>query len=236
VACIIGYPEGDVKPEQNISRAEAATVFFRLLTDEVRTENWTKENAFLDVVKENWYNNAVSIMSNMGIVNGYTDGTFKANSNITRAELAAIAARFARDMGMTAINSKVSFSDISGHWAEEDIRYAASIGWVNGYTDGTYRPVQNITRAEFMTLVNRMLERVPETTADLLTEEMVKWSDNGDTSAWYYLAVQEATNSHEPEYKDKTVPGLQFNYERWTEILPNRDWSELEKSWATANS
>ena len=228
VAYVIGYPDGYVRPERNITRAEAATIFFRLLTDDLRQANWTKVNTFSDVNMDSWYNTAVSVMSSMGIVNGYPDGTFKPDGAITRAELAAIAARFARMMEMKQAGT-LSFSDISGHWAETDIKYAASIGWVRGYTDGTYRPDRNITRAEFMTLVNRMLEREVETVEDLLTQEMIVWADNAEKEAWYYLAVQEATNSHEAKNRDKVVPGLQFKYEYWVKMIPNRDWSHLEK-------
>ena len=235
-AYIIGYPEGDVRPERNITRAEVATVFFRLLSDELRAENWVQQNAFPDVISTNWFNNAVSVMSRMGIVNGYPNGTFMPDGPITRGELAAIAARFARATWMMPTNDR-GFSDISGHWAQNDILYAAAIGWVNGYPDGTYRPNQPITRAEFMTLVNRMLERVPETADDLLASQMKTWVDNSDTSKWYYLAVQEATNSHSPEYKSgRMVPDLAFEYERWLEMVKNRDWEQLEKAWSTAYS
>ena len=235
VAYIIGYPEGDVWPQRNITRAEVATVFFRLLTDDMRTENWTQENPYPDVQAGKWFNNAVSVMSNMGILQGYPDGTFKPDAPITRAEMATIAARFALEMQMEQLDEK-SFSDVSGHWAKEDILFAAAIGWVNGYPDGTYMPNQPITRAEFMTLVNRMLERVPETADDLLSDEMITWVDNADPTAWYYLAVQEATNSHIPEYKeDSDAPGLPTGYERWLELTENRDWAELETSWSMAN-
>jgi uncharacterized repeat protein (TIGR02543 family) len=234
IAYIIGYPEGDVRPNRNITRAEVATVFFRLLIDEVRSNYWTQQNSFQDVIPGNWYNNAVSVKANMGVINGYPDGTFKPDGAITRAELAAIAARFAKQMEMAPSND-VSFSDISGHWAESDIRYAAALGWVNGYPDGTFKPNQPITRAEFMTLVNRMLERVPEAADDLLQDEMKHWIDNANPDAWYYSAVQEATHSHEADYKEDTVPGLQFNYEFWTEMIPNRDWAQLEREWSNAN-
>ena len=235
VAYIIGYPEGDVRPQRNITRAEVTTVFFRLLTDELRTANWSQANTYPDVLAEHWFNNAISVMSKMGIVLGYPDGTFKPNGAITRGELATIAARFARQMKAQPINTR-TFSDIAGHWAEEDILYAAAIGWVNGYPDGTYLPNQPITRAEFMTLVNRMLERVPETTDDLLPD-MVQWEDNANPNAWYYLAVQEATTSHVPIYKTGApVPGLAFNYEKWEKLAANRDWAQLEKTWSTANS
>jgi hypothetical protein len=228
VAYIIGYPEGDVRPNKNITRAEIATIFFRLLTDDTRSSFYTQYNPFSDVSVGSWYNNAVSTISNMGIVKGYPDGTFNPGSAITRGELAAIAARFAKVMDMKQGGS-TSFSDISGNWAQDDIRYAAAIGWVNGYPDGTFKPDRPITRAEVMTLVNRMLERVPEGADDLLAGEMVIWTDNADVSAWYYIAVQEATNSHVPKYRDNTVPGLLFKYEYWIQLLPNRDWALLEK-------
>ena len=229
-AYIIGYPEGDVRPNRNISRAEAATVFFRLLTDEIRAGNWAQTNPFSDVNVGNWYNNAVSVMNGMGIVNGYADGTFNPGGAITRAEMASIASRFARVMEMPPVNS-VSFGDISGHWAEADVLYAASVGWITGYPDGTFRPDQSITRAEFMTMVNRMLERISQDDGDLLKDEMVTWADNADPGAWYYLAVQEATNSHLPEYKDAVAPNQNFRYERWAEMAQNRDWQQLEQIW-----
>jgi len=229
VAYIIGYPEGDVRPDRNVTRAEVATVFFRLLTDDFREEYWTRYNLFRDVAFSDWFNTAVSVMSGMEIIRGYPGGVFVPKGDITRGELAAIAARFARMMKMAGSND-VGFTDISGHWAEADINYAAVIGWVNGYPDKTYRPDQAIKRAEFMTLVNRVLGRIPETAGDLLADEMVKWPDNG-TDAWYYLAVQEATNSHEYKEKDKIVPGVAANYEYWVKMTPNRDWLKLETIW-----
>jgi hypothetical protein len=233
VAYIIGYPDGNVRPERNVSRAEVATVFFRLLTDEMRANNWTRENPFPDVSAGIWYNNAISVMYKMGILAGYPDGMFRPNGAITRAELAAIAARFARMMEMLSRNDR-GFIDIGGHWAEGDIRYAAAIGWVNGYPDDTFMPNQNITRAEFMTLVNRMLERAPETVDDLLADEMIIWPDN-KPGAWSYLAVQEATNSHTCTFKQgKIVPGLNFEYESWEGMEENRDWSQLEKGLLTS--
>jgi len=232
IAYIIGYPEGYVRPGRNITRAEVATVFFRLLTDDVRAEHWTRSNSYPDVHSADWYNNAVSVMSNMGIVNGYPDETFRPNDAITRGELAAISARFARARDMLPVNI-ANFSDAAGHWAESDILYAASVGWVRGYPDGTFSPNQSITRAEFMTLVNRMLERVPELPDDLLLEQMIVWRDNADTNAWYYIAVQEATNSHVPVYKSgKYVPGSVFEYEYWVSMLENPNWLQLEKEWA----
>ena len=230
VAYIIGYPEGDVRPNKSMTRAEIVTVFFRLLRDEVRKEYWTQTNEYSDVNVGNWHNNAISVMSNMGIVSGYPDGTFRPNDSVTRAELAAIAARFARKLGIEGYRD-VIFNDIEAHWAEDEIMVAAKLGWVSGYNNGTYYPDNAITRAEFMTIVNRLMERVPESVEDILVDVMVRWVDNANPSAWYYLAVQEATNSHKPEYKDDKVPGLEFAYEKWVEMIENYDWLALEQTW-----
>ena len=218
-AYIVGYPDGNVKPGGNITRAEVATIFFRLLTEEVRTANSTQSNSLSDVSRGQWFNHAISTLSSMGIVKGHNDGTFAPDDPITRAEFAAIAARFDDKNTDTSSN----FSDIASHWAKDEIGIAANKGWINGYPDGTFRPNQYITRAEAMTLVNRVLNRLPENSSDLL-DSMIKWPDNSDASAWYYLAVQEATNSH--EYSDKSKDD---KYEKWTAIRDARDWTELEK-------
>ena len=218
-AYIVGYPNGNVEPNGNITRAEVATIFFRLLTEKVRTANSTQSNSLSDVTRGQWFNHAVSTLSSMGIVKGHNDGTFAPNAPITRAEFAAIAARF--DDKNTDTSSK--FTDIASHWAKNEIGIAANKGWINGYPDGTFRPNQYITRAEAMTLVNRVLNRLPENSSDLL-DSMIKWPDNSDASAWYYLAVQEATNSH--SYSDKSKDD---KYEKWTTIRDARDWTELEK-------
>ena len=218
-AYIVGYPNGNVEPNGNITRAEVATIFFRLLTEEVRTANSTQSNSLSDVTRGQWFNHAISTLSSMGIVKGHNDGTFAPNAPITRAEFAAIAARF--DDKNTDTSSK--FTDIASHWAKNEIGIAANKGWINGYPDGTFRPNQYITRAEAMTLVNRVLNRLPENSSDLL-DSMIKWPDNSDASAWYYLAVQEATNSH--AYSDKSKDD---KYEKWTTIRDARDWTELEK-------
>ena len=217
-AYIVGYGNGEVRPQNNITRAEVATIFFRLLTDDVRDENLTKTNRYSDVTRADWYNTAVSTLSSMGIITGYPDGTFRPNAAITRAEFAAIAARFDNDGDKTA----AKFSDIATHWAKDEISIAYNNGWINGYPDGTFGPQRDITRAETMTLVNRVLNRLPETEEDLLPN-MVTWTDNADKNAWYYLAVQEATNSH--YYKFKT----NSKYEKWTELRETRDWTQLEK-------
>ena len=217
-AYIVGYGNGEVRPQNNITRAEVATIFFRLLTDDVRDENLTKTNRYSDVAATSWYNTAVSTLSSMGIITGYPDGTFRPNAAITRAEFAAIAARFDNDGDKTA----AKFSDIANHWARDEISIAYNNGWITGYPDGTFGPQRDITRAETMTLVNRVLNRQPETEDDLLPN-MTVWTDNANPKAWYYLAVQEATNSHYYEFKTNS------QYEKWTELRETRDWTQLEK-------
>ena len=217
-AYIVGYGNGEVRPQNNITRAEVATIFFRLLTDDVRDENLTKTNRYSDVAATAWYNTAVSTLSSMGIITGYPDGTFRPNAAITRAEFAAIAARFDNNGDKAA----AKFSDIANHWAKDEISIAYNNGWITGYPNGTFGPQRDITRAETMTLVNRVLNRQPETEDDLLPN-MTVWTDNANPKAWYYLAVQEATNSH--YYKFKT----NSKYEKWTELRETRVWTQLEK-------
>ena len=217
-AYIVGYGNGEVRPQNNITRAEVATIFFRLLTDDVRDENLTKTNRYSDVAATSWYNTAVSTLSSMGIITGYPDGTFRPNAAITRAEFAAIAARFDNDGDKTA----AKFSDIATHWAKDEISIAYNNGWITGYPDGTFGPQRDITRAETMTLVNRVLNRQPETEDDLLPN-MTVWTDNANPKAWYYLAVQEATNSHYYEFKTNS------QYEKWTELRETRDWKAPEQ-------
>lgn len=212
-AYVVGYKDGNVRPQGNITRAETAAIFFRLLKEEVRSENLSKHNDFADVTEDSWYNTAVSTMAGMNILKGRTANSFAPQAPITRAEFAAICARF--DSGRAEENS--GFTDISGHWAEKEIERAATLGWVSGYTDGSFHPDAPITRAEAMTLINRVLCRMPETKADLL-DSMTKWPDN-QPGAWYYLAVQEATNSHTYEQKDS-------KYETWTALTAELDWSK----------
>lgn len=212
-AYVVGYKDGNVRPQGNITRAETAAIFFRLLKEEVRSESLSKHNDFADVTEDSWYNTAVSTMAGMNILKGRTANSFAPQAPITRAEFAAICARF--DSGRAEENS--SFTDISGHWAEKEIERAATLGWVSGYTDGSFHPDAPITRAEAMTLINRVLCRMPETKADLL-DSMTKWPDN-QPGAWYYLAVQEATNSHTYEQKDS-------KYETWTALTAEPDWSK----------
>ena len=217
-AYIIGYGNNDVRPQNNITRAEVATIFFRLLTDETREANMTKSNGYNDVKDGDWFCCAVSTLSKMGIIKGYEDGSFKPNDPISRAEFAAIAARFDPDGDKTP----ATFFDVTSHWAKDEISIAANHGWIKGYEDGSFKPDQKITRAETMTLVNRVLNRLPETKDDL-HKDMKTWVDNMDETAWYYLAVQEATNSH--YFKNKTST----KFEQWTDLRDTRDWSELEK-------
>ncbi len=225
-AYIVGYPDGNVKPEGNITRAEVATIFFRLLTDESRDEFWSQTNPYSDVSEDDWYNNAVSTLTNAGIIDGYEDGTFKPNGNITRAEFATIAVRFFE----ATYEGENLFPDIDGHWAQDYINEAANAGIVDGYPDGTFGPQKLITRAEAMTMVNRTIDRHPH--KDHLLADMIVWPDNPET-AWYYEQVQEATNSH--EYTMNT-DDEQNPYEIWTELLPVRDWAQLEKEWSDAHS
>ncbi len=213
-AYIVGYNDGTVRPEASITRAEVATIFFRLMKEDVRNRYLTEDNDFEDVNPEAWYNTAISTMAKMGILKGFA-GYFRPDDPITRAEFAAIAARFADKAG----EEFVEFLDISGHWAELEILKAASHGWVQGFA-GYYRPDDAITRAEAMTIINRVLCRIPETVDDLLPEMKV-WSDNSDTAKWYYLAVQEATNSHTYTYKDA-------KHESWLALTEAPDWSKFQ--------
>ena len=214
-AYVIGYPDGNVRPQGNISRAETATIFFRLLKADTRDGNLTAENVFADVANGKWFNKAVSTMAKLGIVKGRSAETFAPDAPITRAEFAAICARF----NTKPTNTSNSFSDISGHWAEVEIERAVAFGWIAGYPDGTFRPDTYITRAEAMTMINRVLCRMPQDEKDLL-RTMVVWPDNKPTD-WYYLAVQEATNSHEFERKGAVN-------ETWTKLTSAPDWTRYQ--------
>ena len=213
-AYLLGYEDGTVRPNGSISRAEVATVLFRLLKDDVRMQNLTKDNAYSDVSDTAWYAAAVSTLSKMGVISGYPDGTFRPNAPITRAEFAAMIARFDE----TAKSADTPFTDISGHWAENAIGKAYGNGWVEGSSKTVFCPESNLTRAETATLLNRVLHRLPEKESDLLANQIV-WPDNPETF-WGYLAIQEATNSHEYERKADGV------YETQTAKRENRDWSK----------
>lgn len=214
-AYVIGYPDGKVHPEGNISRAETATIFFRLLKSDIRDGNLTADNEFSDVSDGQWHNKAVSTMAKLGIVKGRRADRFDPDASITRAEFAAICARF----NTKPVENSGSFSDISGHWAENEIERAAAFGWISGYPDGTFRPDARITRAEAMTMINRVLCRMPQSESDLL-DSMVTWPDN-KPSDWHYLAVQEATNSH--DFNRQGEVG-----ESWTKLTSVPDWTRYQ--------
>ena len=214
-AYVIGYMDGNVRPYGLISRAETTTIFFRLLKDSVRDGNLLTSNTYTDVADDYWANTAISTMTGLGIVQGRSATTFDPKAPITRAQFAAICARF--DTGKS--NGEQTFTDIKGHWAEKYIQRAAELGWIKGFEDGTFRPDTYITRAQAMTMINRVLNRIPEDESDLLPGMNV-WPDcnPGD---WFYLAVQEATNSH--DFEDKAG-----NYETWTKLMKNPDWTRYE--------
>lgn len=214
-AYVIGYPDGKVHPEGNISRAETATIFFRLLKADIRDGNLTADNEFSDVSGGQWHNKAVSTMAKLGIVKGRRADRFAPDASITRAEFAAICARFSTK----PVENSGSFSDISGHWAENEIERAAAFGWISGYPDGTFRPDARITRAEAMTMINRVLCRMPQSESNLL-DSMVTWPDN-KPSDWHYLAVQEATNSH--DFNRQGEVG-----ESWTKLTSVPDWTRYQ--------
>jgi len=214
-AYVIGYPDGKVHPKGNISRAETATIFFRLLKADIRDGNLTADNEFSDVSDSQWHNKAVSTMAKLGIVKGRRADSFDPDASITRAEFAAICARF----NTKPVENSGSFSDISGHWAENEIERAAAFGWISGYPDGTFHPDARITRAEAMTMINRVLCRMPQSESDLL-DSMVTWSDN-KPSDWHYLAVQEATNSH--DFNRQGEVG-----ESWTKLTSVPDWKRYQ--------
>lgn len=214
-AYVIGYPDGKVHPKGNISRAETATIFFRLLKADIRDGNLTADNDFSDVSDSQWHNKAISTMAKLGIVKGRRADSFVPDASITRAEFAAICARF----NTKPVENSGSFSDISGHWAENEIERAAAFGWISGYPDGTFRPDARITRAEAMTMINRVLCRMPQSESDLL-DSMVKWPDN-KPSDWHYLAVQEATNSHDFDRQGEVG-------ESWTKLTSVPDWTRYQ--------
>ena len=214
-AYVVGYTDGTVRPNANISRAEVATIFFRLLKEGVRSENLTTSNTFKDVLDGQWHNTPISTMAKLGVVKGRNAECFDPDAPITRAEFATICARFDK----TQISTSSNFTDISGHWAEKYIERAATLGWIAGYSDGTFRPSNYITRAEAMTMINRVLCRMPQSVDDLLND-MTVWPDNHPTD-WHYLAVQEATNSHDFDRKGEVN-------EKWTKLTSAPDWSRYQ--------
>ena len=215
-AYILGYPDGTVRPGGSISRAETATMFFRLLKDEVRGANLETAGFFEDVSESMWYNTPVSTMAALGIISGYPDETFRGSANITRAEFATICAKLSGG----SYNGDGTFTDITGHWAEKSIELVASLVWITGYSDGSFKPNQYITRAEAVVMINRMLQRSPSTAANL-HPDMRTFADNQDTETWYYLAIQEAANSHDFSRDED-------GSEQWTAIIPNPDWDRYQ--------
>lgn len=231
-AYIIGYPDGDVHPQGNITRAEVATIFFRLLRDPVRTQYWSQTNDYPDVAFNKWYNNAISTLSNMGIICGYPDGSFRPDAPITRAELTKIAAGFFSDPRV-ATTYDGRFSDVQGaEWYISYLMTAIKEGLIEGYPDGSFRPDRPITRAETCTIVNRTLGRKPDKDHLLPESVMINWPDNLDRNVWYYAQMQEATNSH--DYRWTSV--YSEVCEQWTAKLIERDWAALERTWSHANS
>lgn len=214
-AYIVGGPDGTVRPNDSMTRAGVATIFFRLLKDSVRDANLLTGCTYTDVPDGHWANTAISTMTGLDIVRGYDAAAFGPGDPITRAQFAAICARF--DTGKS--NGSRTFSDIKGHWAKAYIERAAELGWISGFQDGTFRPDAYITRAQAVTMINRMLNRVPEDPSDLLPGMNV-WPDCSP-SDWFYLAIQEATNSH--DYRRKAG-----SYETWTDLNADPDWTRYE--------
>ena len=220
VAYIMGYPDGTVQPEGQITRAEACTIFFRLLTDSSRDYYFSKTNDYTDVNAGDWFNNAISTLSNAGIVTGYNDGTFRPNQPITRGEMAKIIANFAN----LKYGGK-TFTDLAGHWSKSYVELAAGNGWIAGYPDGSFRPDQKITRAETVTMINRVLDRVPAKESRLLSRSIMLTFPDNNPGDWYYIAIQEASNSHEYQRSVYETTGD----EMWTKLIDNVDWTKLEK-------
>ena len=222
-AYVMGYPDGTVRPNGSITRAEVSAILFRLLSDKTRDEYFTTESSFTDVKAGAWYNNSIATLEKAGvIVDTAKGGAFRPNEAITRAELAAMLAQFSDAKPVKG----VKFSDVSAeHWAYEAIAIAAKMGWIEGYPDGTFRPDATITRAEMMTLVNRALERVPSDEDHLLSKRVMLTFPDCKSGDWFYIAVQEATNSHTYERAATEKNGD----EQWTALRANRDWTLLEK-------
>ena len=218
VSYIIGYEDGTVKPNAGITRAEVATIFFRLLTDGARERFWSETNAYTDVAAGSWYNIAVSTLSNMGILGGYEDGTFRPNASITRAEFAKIAVSFFDWADVYAVNSFVDVRDSA--WYADYVAVAAELGLIEGYGGNVFRPDATITRAEACTIINRTLGRNPDVDHLLPVGQMNTWPDNSDTGVWYYAQIQEATNSHDYRWLG--------DIEQWTAKLADPDWDKLQ--------
>jgi len=207
-AYLYGYSDGTIRPNSSITRAEAAVIFYRVLKEEVRAQYRTDICSYTDIVPGTWCSAEIATLSAMGILNGYSDGTFRPNEHISRAALAAILARFSN--AISNGEGKTEFADIDDSWARNEIMLVEDLGWIEGYPDGSFRPTSGITRAELVTMINRMIHRLPESVDDLLPG-MKTWSDNADEEAWYYLAIQEASNGH-------TYERLLGTREKWLEL------------------
>ena len=226
---IIGYSDGTLQPYGTITRGEVATIFFRLLTDDTREEYWSQVNDYTDCSSDLWCNNAISTLTNMGIIDGFSDGTFRPYAKITRAQFAKIAVGF---FETTREDYQGYFTDVDiNAWYTEYVEAAARVGLIEGFNDGTFRPNTNITRAQACVIVNRALGRSPDEDRLLDGDEMITWPDNNPED-WFYADMQEATNSH--DYTWVTVSGDKV--EKWTEKLEQRDWAALEHAWSTAHS
>ena len=219
---LIGYADGTVRPNGKITRAEVATIFFRLLDDDTRAKYWSSENNFSDVSADKWYNNAVSTLSRMGVIGGYADGTFRPDAPISRAEFAKIAVSFTQNTGSATYNY---FTDVkTTDWFAPYVTAAKDAGLIEGYSDGSFKPESKITRAEACAIVNRTLGRKPSK-AHMKISDRIDWPDV-QTTDWFYEAIMEATNSHTCTMGDRV--------ETWTGKLPQRDWATLETGWANA--
>ena len=219
---LIGYSDGTVRPNGKITRAEVATIFFRLLDDDTRAKYWSSENNFSDVSADKWYNNAVSTLSRMGVIGGYADGTFRPDAPISRAEFAKIAVSFTQNNGSAVYNY---FTDVkTTDWFATYVTAAKDAGLIEGYSDGSFKPESKITRAEACAIVNRTLGRKPSK-AHMKISDRIDWPDV-QTTDWFYEAIMEATNSHTCTMGDRV--------ETWTGKLPQRDWATLETGWANA--
>ena len=219
---LIGYSDGTVRPNGKITRAEVATIFFRLLDDDTRAKYWSSKNDFSDVSADKWYNNAVSTLCNMGVIGGYADGTFRPDAPISRAEFAKIAVSFTQNNGSAVYNY---FTDVkTTDWFAPYVTAAKDAGLIEGYSDGSFKPESKITRAEACAIVNRTLGRKPSK-AHMKISDRIDWPDV-QTTDWFYEAIMEATNSHTCTMGDRV--------ETWTGKLPQRDWATLETGWANA--
>ena len=219
---LIGYADGTVRPNGKITRAEVATIFFRLLDDDTRAKYWSSKNDFSDVSVDKWYNNAVSTLCNMGVIGGYADGTFRPDAPISRAEFAKIAVSFTQNTGSATYNY---FTDVkTTDWFAPYVTAAKDAGLIEGYSDGSFKPESKITRAEACAIVNRTLGRKPSK-AHMKISGRIDWPDV-QTTDWFYEAIMEATNSHTCTMGDRV--------ETWTGKLPQRDWATLETGWANA--